>query len=373
MRPVSVLHVTETARGGIGTCINLFASFDAGQVSSHVVAPAQHAAHIDESLETTTFERPDRGLSATLNMVRTAHRVARRINPNVILCHSSFSLSVATWFRLALPGRPIIFCPNGLAIVRYEEGSWKHRIARAIEGFAYRIPSIVVHVSRSEEALADHFRYPGSHTLIENAMPDLKAEPRSDLFSGGAAQGKTNLLFVGRLDRQKGFDILTEAARQIEADRPDIAIHVVGASVNNDAKLDALPSNLIMHGWVDHREIDNWYRSADALIVPSRWEGLPFVVVEALRSGTPALVSDRAGMPEIIDHDQTGKVFHLNARDIAATLRELDCEALRAMRPAARATYEKRFAVDRFLNQYSELLFRLLPEEAQGSRRQRCA
>lgn len=373
MRPITILHVTETAKGGIGTCIGLFASFDPAHIRSYVVAPEQHASHLNRDLNVTTFDRPSRGTAAVYQMIRTAHQLAREVSPDVILCHSTFSLSVAAWFRIVFPGRPVIFCPNGLAIVRYEEGTWKHRIARLVEGLAYRIPNMIVHVSKAEEALASRCQYPGRHLLIENAMPDLAQPARADLFAETRAEGKINLLFVGRLDRQKGFDVLAEAVRCMAGSRPDILIHVVGESVNKDTKLDALPENFVMHGWVDHREIDNWYRSADALIVPSRWEGLPFVVVEALRSGTPALVSDRAGMPDIIEAGRSGEVFPLKAAAIADMLEKLDGDELSAMRPAARAAYEERFAVERFLGQYRDLLYSVLPSETRQTQDRSCA
>lgn len=359
MSALSVLHVCETARGGVGTCIGLFADFDAGEVTSKVVAPAQHASHIGDKLDVVTFDRPGRGLRATMNMLRTAHRVARDFNPDIILCHSAFSLAAVAWFKLVMPGRPIIFCPHGMSICRYDEGSSKFKLVRAVEGRAMGLADVTVQVSEYERQLAEDLGYRGHHITIENAVRDAVPDAQGDRYGD---PDKTHLLFVGRLDRQKGFDILADAIRI--ADRPDIALHVVGESVNNDSDFGTLPDNVHMHGWVEAHELDSWYKSADALIVPSRWEAFGLVVAEAYRNSTPALVSDRCALPDNVVEGETGQIFPLDAEAIAATLRKLDREALRSMGAACRDTFEARFTIARYRSEFMSLFARLLLQSA---------
>lgn len=355
MSAISVLHICETARGGVGTCIGLFAEFDPSEIVSKVVAPKQHASHIGDRLDVVTFDRPDRGLRATMNMVRTAQRVAREFDPDVILCHSAFSLAAVAWFKLNFSGRPIIFCPHGMSICRYDEGSSKYNLVRAIEGRALGLADVTVQVSEYERKLAETLGYRGRHIAIENAVRDVTSQKARDAF---ADQDKTHLLFVGRLDRQKGFDILADAMRL--ADRPDLVLHVVGESVNKDSDFGELPDNIIMHGWVEAHELDGWYKSADALIVPSRWEAFGLVVAEAFRNGTPALVSDRCALPDNVTEGETGHIFPLEAKAVAETLRTLDREALRRMEPACRATYEQRFTIARYRAEFMSLFNELV-------------
>lgn len=350
MSKISVLHVCETARGGVGTCIGLFAEFDPTEITSKVVAPVQHASHIGDQMDVVTFDRPKRGLAATFNMVRTAHRVAREFDPDIILCHSAFSLAAVAWFKIAMNGRQIIFCPHGLSICRYEENSPKYKIVRAIEGRAVGLADVNVQVSEYERQLAENLGYKGRHIAIENAVRDVVPGAEDDRFGD---PDKTHLLFVGRLDRQKGFDILVEAMRR--ANRSDIVLHVVGESVNNDSDFGALPDNIIMHGWVDAHDLDSWYKSADALIVPSRWEAFGLVVAEAYRNGTPALVSDRCALPDNVTEGETGQIFPLDASAMAEMLRDLDKMALQGMATASRRTYDERFTIDRYRAEFMAL------------------
>ena len=135
--------------------------------------------------------------------------------------------------------------------------------------------------------------------------------------------------------------------------RPDIRLHVVGARVNGDGDDVELPQNVRMHGWVSSDRIDDYYRSADALVVPSRWEGFGLVVA--------ALVSDRGGLPTVVAAGRTGYVFSPSPGAIAETLAQLDGAALASMRPACRLSYEKRFATVRFHRDFASLLAELLP------------
>ena len=58
MRPITIVHVCETAKGGVGTYISLFATFDPARIRSVVVAPKEHVSHLDQSLEIKSYPRP---------------------------------------------------------------------------------------------------------------------------------------------------------------------------------------------------------------------------------------------------------------------------------------------------------------------------
>ena len=78
------------------------------------------------------------------------------------------------------------------------------------------------------------------------------------------------------------------------------------------------------------------------------WEGLPLIVPEALRNGTPVLVSDNSGLPDLVEAGTSGLVFELEEAALAKCLAALRRQDLRNMRPAARKSYEARFSMERF-------------------------
>ncbi|ETX16719.1 hypothetical protein OCH239_01270 [Roseivivax halodurans JCM 10272] len=364
-----ILHICETAKGGVGTYIGLFGEFSADLARSTVVAPAPHVSQVGTKVEVVPYSYPSRGIRALSSMIRATLSVRRRIEPDVYFFHSTFSLVALLLLRLGFDSRTAIFCSHGWACSRYEEGSWKRRIVQSVEGTLCGLADVVVNVSEGERALAEKGGYRGKHVVLENAVPEpLDGAPHVAPERGTPSRA-IRLLFVGRLDRQKGLDLLLEAWRAIGSQRKDLELHVVGASVNNDATLAELPPRVRLHGWIDRADIDAWYRSADAMVVPSRWEGLPLVVPEALRNGTPVLVSDRSGMPGLIEEGKTGHSYPLSSQGIRTCLEGLDLDALRGMRPNCREAYERRFSLERFRKGFASILADLAPVAPQKSAR----
>ncbi len=350
-----VLNVCETARGGVGTYQKLIAGLDAKGIDMHFLLPAEDAAFVGAcGTRTDTFDRPRRSARALGRMVRKLLGMRRKLRPDVYFFHSTFALVGLLALRLCRDRTPALYCAHGWAVRGYGETSRKGRAIRAVEGRLSGLATFCVNVSQAERDLAGRLGYRGRHVVIENAVPEPAPDARDDLFAGDS--GGLHLLFVGRLDRQKGFDLLAEGFAAAARERPDLRLHVVGAAVRGDAAAADLPANVVLHGWVDAARIDDWYRSADALIVPSRWEGLPLVIPEALRNGTPVLCARRSGMETLVTPGVTGGHFDLSAADIGDMLKALDRGGLRAMRAASRAAYEQRFAVDRLLDALASLL-----------------
>lgn len=134
--------------------------------------------------------------------------------------------------------------------------------------------------------------------------------------------GPRHLLAVGRLHPQKGFDLLLRAFGDVAAAHPAWNLVVVGdgPEAQRLASLIAalgLEDRVSMPGWVaDPR---SWYRSADAFVLSSRWEGFGNVVLEAMASGL-SVVSYACpdGPADIIDHERTGLLVEPESVDALA-------------------------------------------------------
>jgi glycosyltransferase involved in cell wall biosynthesis len=95
-------------------------------------------------------------------------------------------------------------------------------------------------------------------------------------------------------------------------------------------------------------------------VVPSRWEGLPLIIPEALRNGTPVFVANKSDMGALVTSGVTGGVFELDEIALSDCLRSLNRANLQAMRPAARESYENRYSMGRFVSEMSGHINRLL-------------
>lgn len=334
-RGLSTLHVCETARGGIASYFNLLHLAETGMARPRFVVPDRDRGLLDGRARTIAYRAPRRSGRALAAMTAALMRAVRDERPDIVFLHSSFTLGLLPALRLALPGAALLYCAHGWARHRCR-GGLSTALTGLAEGRLSRLADRVVNVSHAEARLAERAGYGGAPVVIETGLPDrpmLARRPHEGI----------RLLFAGRFARQKGLDVLLPAFAAARARRPDLELHLLG----DGAPLAPVPG-VVAHGWVGPAAVEAHFRDADLVVVPSRWEGLPLVVPEALRAGTPVLVSDRAGLPELIEAGRSGLVSELTSTALCNHLSFLTKHGLEAMRPAARARYESRFGIARF-------------------------
>ena len=143
--------------------------------------------------------------------------------------------------------------------------------------------------------------------------------------------------------------------------RPDLRLHVLGAPVRTQKQTVGRPCGVSLHGWIGPDRIDDFFASADALVVPSRWEGFGLVVPEALRNGTPAIVSRRGALPDLVTPGRTGELMALGPGPMAELLAALRHTDLGARRGLCRTAFETRFSLAHWATRLSGLLERYAP------------
>ncbi|MCV2886856.1 glycosyltransferase family 4 protein [Ruegeria aquimaris] len=359
-----ILSVCETAQGGVGRYQDLLESLVPFGFSLSVLLPESDKGILRDATRAITFARNRRGPVAMWNLVRAFWRQKRLLRPELYFFHSTFSLLPLTLLRLSGDRTPAVYCAHCWAANTLQTDGWKSRIIRFVEGNLCGLADLVVNVSASDADTAQRFAYRGRHVIVENAVDPPEPEARADRFETPGSS-RVNLLFVGRFDHQKGLDLLLPAYDLARSSNSDLRLHIVGAPVRG-SELPVFGEGVTYHGWVGPGEIDSYYRSADALVVPSRWEGLPLVVPEAYRNGTPVIVARRSGMHELVDEGRTGWSFPLEIEALADLLSRVGREDLAKMRPLAEETYRERFSRGRFAEEMAENLRALLGGKRAG-------
>jgi starch synthase (maltosyl-transferring) len=111
-------------------------------------------------------------------------------------------------------------------------------------------------------------------------------------------------LFIGRLTHQKGVDVLLAAAREVLPAHPDWRLVLVGDGPERQAVLSTIQADprLATHAhWLGRRDdVPRLLRTADLLVLPSRWEGMPNVVLEAMAARCPVVATDVEGCDELV-------------------------------------------------------------------------
>ena len=150
------------------------------------------------------------------------------------------------------------------------------------------------------------------------------------------------LLFVGRVVFQKGLDVLFRAlaalaARISTTNSKSSATATQRPALTLEAARLGLAPRITFAGWCDRALIAERYRAADLFVFPSRDEGMPNVVLEAMASGLPIVATAIAGSEELVREGENG---HLVPTEDAR-------RALRSARPPDRASRRSRRAMGR--------------------------
>jgi glycosyltransferase involved in cell wall biosynthesis len=129
------------------------------------------------------------------------------------------------------------------------------------------------------------------------------------------------VLFVGRLVDQKGLPFLLEAMPELRRRVPEARLMVVGEGpelgrARHLARTLGIDDAVSWTGRLSEKELVSAYNTSQVVAVPSLWEGMPLVILEAAACGKPVVASNVSGMPEFIEEGGTG--FTVNPRDPGA-------------------------------------------------------
>ncbi|PRX04414.1 UNVERIFIED_ORG: glycosyltransferase involved in cell wall biosynthesis [Actinomadura viridilutea] len=189
---------------------------------------------------------------------------------------------------------------------------------------------------------------------IPNALPDLPGgpSPRTDRV----------ILAAGRLTRQKGFDLLLRAYAPLAAERPDWTLRIFGAGPMRDALRETiaergLAGRVQLRGRT--RDLAGEMTRASVYVLPSRFEGMPMVVLEAMSKGLAVVAFDcPTGPGEMITSGRDGLV--VPAEDVAALTaalrRVIEDAELRDRLGEGAAVTARRYALDRVGAEWDRLL-----------------
>ena len=157
--------------------------------------------------------------------------------------------------------------------------------------------------------------------VIPNALTSLSSADlpgRTEFFT----QTQFRLIFAGRLERQKGIDILINALRIIKGRQPESDIRLVVAGMGSEkSNLVDMAKEYGLDDSIDFIGISSnvaWeIEQSHCLVLPSRWEGLPDVLMDAFAAGRPIIASEVASAGHVVD-GKNGLVLNtLNAKTLA--------------------------------------------------------
>ncbi|WP_114189459.1 glycosyltransferase [Microvirga aerophila] len=372
-RKLRIAHITEAPLGGVVTHLQELISVQVldRRVEAVVTLSPEINSEVLNSIKSEKLQvnsiRYSRGSPIGLaRLAISSIRLIRSFQPDILHLHSTIAGAVIRTCLLFVPGRPkVIYCPHSWAFTR-EDSFLKNKAIAVVERLLSYITDGIVCVSdcEKEDAVAAGIA-PSKCTVIANGVHHRPISALLNDRTSRAQSAPLKILFVGRFDRQKGFDVFIDVMKELRGNAEGLAI---GSFVIDKSDPIKIPPNVVNLGWRSREEVQEIYSKVDLLLMPSRWEGLPIVALEAMRAGIPIFASRVGGLKEVVIDGVTGKLFDPEqSNEIAEMIRSANKETLRAYGLDGRARFVRHYRSEVMSERMTSLYLTVSPNQVMSS------
>lgn len=312
-----------------------FSHWDTIEVEHKVLDHDEHS--VKDSVDAFNFEISNNQVLTTRNertrwiffLIRDLIRYKQQydiLHFHVLWWGGLLACTWAKWNGIPTVYQSVLFgsdTPNG--VFNQRQGKFKEKLLENFSGI------LAISDALAEEYLVNGFPEEKIFTLMNSVDLDVfhpvtSQEEKSELREkNNLPQEATILIFTGSLIERKGVDILLKGFTEAGKMHNDLYLLLVGpGSKNENASIDeefigdlkrqicdnVLQNKIRFTGLIKKRSaLADLYRCSDCFVFPSRSEGLPNVVLEAMACGLPVIVSDLPGLKHVIKSGENGLVI----------------------------------------------------------------
>jgi glycosyltransferase involved in cell wall biosynthesis len=281
----------------------------------------------------------------------------KKSNPDIIHTHLGHADIFGIWSARNIKTK--IFCT--MHSVHFKKGQID-KLFFKIYTFLFLMvakKSVMISISESvENHVIKRLKIPKNRSfLLLNAIPPKKRVKLKKNTS------KVNLLFVGRLEKQKSLSTLLKAIAFLDTKslKKEFHLRIVGdGSLKNDLK--ALSQKLKIKKLVsfegETKNVETYYETSHIFILPSITEGFGIVILEAFRAGIPVIATNIEGPSELIEDNKNGLLFEpTNHVQLSKKIEELiNDEAKRnALAKKGYSTFTEKYHIDTYISKLNTL------------------
>ncbi len=374
-RPLSVLQVLEPSGGGSGRhFIDLCGGLaEQGHAVTAVYSPVRAEARFVGDLLSRNLHRvialPMQRAVGPWDAVawwQLREVIAREGPFDIIHGHSSKAGALT---RLRLPGRhaPRVYTPHAFRTMDPTLGSKGRFVYGAVERFLGRhLSERVICVSDSEYDHAISLGIPAEKLrVVVNGVAPVPSDRRAELRAGWGIPDEAVVFgFVGRLQPQKAPERLVAAFARMAPQMPQAHLLMIGsgemeAELRRQIAATGLSDRIRLTAELSGNDA---IQAFDALVMPSRYEAMSYVMLEAATAGKPLIVTEVGGVTTVLEHSVNGLLVGNDddPAELAAAMVSLGDPATRARLTASAVARAGRYGlgvmVSRTLSVYRELV-----------------
>jgi len=231
-------------------------------------------------------------------------------------CFMTFPMDVGNICSI-IKNKPFVFNPY---FTQFCKSSVLGNIYKKTLGALAMKAKAVIVISDFEKKLIEEAGYHVGR--FETVAPGINIEEfnsvNQNIYEKFNLQNKKIILFVGRLDYNKGIDVLIKSAKILVKKYPDVAFFIAGkdfGELSNLKKMTAeygLDSFFTFSGALSRPDLISAFKNAHIFAFPSRYEAFGITLIEAMAAKLAVVASDSSAIPYVIKDNQNGLLFKQN-------------------------------------------------------------
>lgn len=249
-----------------------------------------------------------------LSLIRI-RRLIKSLRPMIIHTHGGTAGFYGRLGAMFLKECKTVHTYHGIHYLNHEM-TFKKRFFRFIDKLFLLLTDRIICVAKSDfdSGVKAGVVIPGKTEVIYNGIEieaykgGQKKEDSIQAIISGEKEGEIIIGSIGRLHVQKGYSFLVEAAYELIKKHPYLRFHIVGdgelrSDLNSEIRKYGLEDKFVLLG--SREDVIDEVAKMDIFVLPSLWEGLPIVLLEAMAARKPIVATNVNGNKEILSDGET--------------------------------------------------------------------
>lgn len=318
-----ILHITETLTSGVLKYLQEVTAIEDHTENQHYILYSRRDYTPVEvsslfSSKVILIEENIR-LKNAIGSMRLIHNHIRRIDPDIVHLHSSIAGFLGRLSAVLFPRITVYYTPHGYSFLMSHKGRFIRAIYWTAEFVLTQLRGNVVACSKSEFNHARMLSPFRKVRLVENCINirensgDVRKLPNKQIIG------------VGRIEEQKNPKLFVRIAAALRKIDPGIhAVWIGDGSLRKDCEElnDSLKGNVQFTGWLSNEETLRYLQQSTIFVQTSKWEGLPYSVLEAISVGLPIVASNIRSHTDLIGPNYEG-IIARNEEEFVSAIIEL--------------------------------------------------
>ena len=178
---------------------------------------------------------------------------------------------------------------------------------------------------------------------------------------------KLIFIHIGRFSEQKNHELLIKAFAKVYEQNKDTELYLIGTGELQEKikiQIDNLKLDQSVHCMGLKDDIYSWLNYADALVMSSKYEGMPMTIIEAMGTGLPVISTNVGGIASMIENGQEGILTNIDENELSVAMCKMkDVKFRECLGKNARAKAEKLFSSKKMAQKYLDIYKKELESE----------